>query len=721
MKRDVPEHTLYEYQVMEKHRSSTGHKTWHWIHIPEHHLYNAGYINDFNKHRLQKRLKKNNGHIGEYGLDGLAMDTSSNTYHGIQAKLYQVATITSKELGTFRSVVHDRLKIKNNDSKGYLYYTGKLELNLKEDLQNGNAIIPIQFSPLEQQVLHAIVPETDFTLSDLQVRALQSLITGWQHIGYLSMPCGVGKTIVLGHYLKQCFFKSIVILSPLRILAKQTLERIQVFLPTHTPMLVDVDGDLEIEHVKEGLTNTTIMSTTFKSFANLFSQLDMSRTFVVMDESHHLANAILGEENEQLNLQKTIKASQKALLLTGTPTAFMAKNYQEIFYYNIADAIQGGYICDYKIYLPQVCKLNTQIPIELEMVDQPTMLILQALFLVNGMLLYGCRRCIAYLSTIEECGMFNATLQEICARYHTGTDIWKEEITANTTQKRRDEILQTFDKDVSHNLYVVASVRVLDEGVNLVKCDSVFMNTVPNDITFVQRLCRANRKDDFHPNKVASCFLWENDYENAIHLFKYLSKCDPKFSQKLEITRSNYDNTSVEANVQLQQANYDFVQNITIRIMTHTEKWDLNLQEVKAYIDKEKKRPSSISKDEKTKQLGRWISNQQKNYAKQEKIMKDATIRVKWEAFVEEYKVYFLSNEEEWDLNLQEVKAYIDKEKKRPSSISKDEKTKQLGKWISNQQKNYAKRKHIMKEATIRVKWEAFVEDEKYRNLFSRI
>ena len=169
------------------------------------------------------------------------------------------------------------------------------------------------------------------------------------------------------------------------------------------------------------------------------------------------------------------------------------------------------------------------------------------------------------------------------------------------------------------------------------------MNTVPNDITFVQRLCRANRKDKLNVNKIASCFLWENEYENAIHLFKYISKCDPNFSKKIEISRGDYDNTSLESTSHLEQVNSDFLQNISIRILTHTQKWESNLEKVKAYIGKEKKRPINKSKDETTKKLGGWISNQQKNYSKREQIMKEESIRKKWEEFVGDgkYKLFF--------------------------------------------------------------------------------
>jgi hypothetical protein len=147
MKRTTPEYTIYEYQVMHRHRQTTSHETWHWKYIPEQELYNAGYITDFNKYRLAKRLKKNNGQIGEFGLDGLAIDPTSNTYHGIQAKRYTIAKITDDKLGTFLSVIHNRLRIKDHQSKGYLYYDGKLQIDLKEDFQNGNAILPIHFVP----------------------------------------------------------------------------------------------------------------------------------------------------------------------------------------------------------------------------------------------------------------------------------------------------------------------------------------------------------------------------------------------------------------------------------------------------------------------------------------------------------------------------------------------------------------------------------------------
>ena len=66
---------LYEFFATKHHHDSSGHTTWHWSVIPEDELFKAGWIHDFNKWRLMKRLKnKNDRKIQEYGLDGLSRD-----------------------------------------------------------------------------------------------------------------------------------------------------------------------------------------------------------------------------------------------------------------------------------------------------------------------------------------------------------------------------------------------------------------------------------------------------------------------------------------------------------------------------------------------------------------------------------------------------------------------------------------------------------------------
>jgi len=147
--------------------------------------------------------------------------------------------------------------------------------------------------------------------------------------------------------------------------------------------------------------------------------------------------------------------------------------------------------------------------------------------------------------------------------------------------------------------------------------------------------------------------------------------------------------------------------------ISNEELWETNLNQVKQYIEQNKKRPSRHDKDKNTKILGSWLSHQIANYKKNTEIMNDPIIRSKWEEFITEYSNYFISNEEAWENNLTEVKLYIDENKKRPSRTDKDKIIKTLGKWLQHQMANYKKNTWIMKDPVIKAKWEEFTNTYK--------
>ena len=134
---------------------------------------------------------------------------------------------------------------------------------------------------------------------------------------------------------------------------------------------------------------------------------------------------------------------------------------------------------------------------------------------------------------------------------------------------------------------------------------------------------------------------------------------------------------------------------------------------VSDYIDNNSKRPSMNDKNKDIKQLGQFLQNQQTNYKNNKDIMKDTNIKKLYEEFIEKYKEYFLDNNEIWLKNLNLVSDYIDKNKKRPSQTDKNKDIKQLGKWISTQQRNYKSNKQIMKDSNIRKLYEEFIEKYK--------
>ena len=154
-----------------------------------------------------------------------------------------------------------------------------------------------------------------------------------------------------------------------------------------------------------------------------------------------------------------------------------------------------------------------------------------------------------------------------------------------------------------------------------------------------------------------------------------------------------------------------FIKEYEEYLLDDAEKWKLNLDKVKDYMDKHKRRPRSRDKNSEIKQLGSWISAQRTRYKKQDRCMKSKEFRKIWEAFIEEYKEYFLDNNTIWKSNLEKVKKYIDEHKKRPSTLDKNNDIKTLSAWLSTNPRNYKKQEYIMKDEEIRKIWEAFIKE----------
>lgn len=153
---------------------------------------------------------------------------------------------------------------------------------------------------------------------------------------------------------------------------------------------------------------------------------------------------------------------------------------------------------------------------------------------------------------------------------------------------------------------------------------------------------------------------------------------------------------------------------------SNEEEWMKNLNNVKKYIDENNKLPNKGNKNESIKKLNIWIIQQTLNYKKNDRIMSRENMRKIWNEFVnsEKYRIYFLSNEEEWRNNLFQVKKYIDDNNKRPSQNNKDKKIKKLGTWIGTQIKNYKNKNNIMDNKIIRNEWDKFINSQKYKKYF---
>ena len=306
----------------------------------------------------------------------------------------------------------------------------------------------------------------------------------------------MGKTLVTAQFLQNVSPDCVIIASPLRIHATQTLQRVSKFMPNHEPILVDSDSDARPAHMLDEYIkdkDRVLISTTYDSY-ELIKHVP---AFVVFDEAHNLSEEQLDE----------IEDLPMSLLLTATPPNLL-DDVPTVFEYGMRAAIDNKYICDYQIHLPVMEEVL--IPEELERHDQTPM----CLFLLSGMFETGAAKCIVYLSSQDECRDFTKEFSVVAREYH-GIDVFAEIITSETAAKDRKQIIQEFSSN-GLRISVIASVRILNEGVDIPECDSIMLTrTAMTEITAVQRLSRANRKTRYNPNKVANAFIYCDDVDSG--------------------------------------------------------------------------------------------------------------------------------------------------------------------------------------------------------------
>jgi hypothetical protein len=148
-------------------------------------------------------------------------------------------------------------------------------------------------------------------------------------------------------------------------------------------------------------------------------------------------------------------------------------------------------------------------------------------------------------------------------------------------------------------------------------------------------------------------------------------------------------------------------------LVSFDTRWYKTFEEVKQFIDINKKRPVSKSKNEIEKQLGSWILNQQCNYKIKKESMNDEEKYNLWTKFLEKYKEYLLTKDEIWFEKFNELKLFIFKNKRNPSTISKNEIEKKLGYWNSSQKDYYKNKTCGMKDETKYDLWTNFLEEYK--------
>ncbi len=630
----------YEHQAVQYHQQTYGHTVWHNDVIPEEELMNAGFIHDFNRHRLCRIARRREAQgkavkYNDYGMDFLSKDVNGN-YHACQAKHYRKRKVVANDLGSFQSVVYCRIK-----NTGYLYTSGDIEVNLKEDIMNSNGMLvhhnlPFHTLQTPQATIENTMNETDYELRTYQQDAIEAILedvdddTVYNIEEYtdddsqeednphnrkvLELFCGGGKTVIAGHVLQRSSYDLILCIAPLRVSVDQLKTRLTPFTPSYEVLLVDSDegGITDVDKVRDIIENRTkpmVIFSTFNSAENVLTHVITSfshNMFLLVDEVHN----ILSKDK----LCQFANRFHNSLLLSATipDELYDVLDANKCFTYGISDAINNGYCCDYEVFLPYIDKDINEIdfvtPIELSKYDKS--LSAKAMFLATGMLKTGSRRCIVYLASHEECDKFLEIAKIAFEEYH-GILFWGAKIDSTVSANKRRDIINEFQSYcVNTPFKIIASVRILDEAVDIPKCDSEFITVVgdqTSDIRTVQRLCRGCRLDRDNPCKKNNLFMWCSDWSKAINCLTLLKDADPNFHRKIRTFSANYDNQGTQEDkervlVQEQQLH----EYINVNCLSLDERWELRRQQWIQQYELKGFRPSQVAKALEERKAAQW-------------------------------------------------------------------------------------------------------------------
>jgi hypothetical protein len=156
------------------------------------------------------------------------------------------------------------------------------------------------------------------------------------------------------------------------------------------------------------------------------------------------------------------------------------------------------------------------------------------------------------------------------------------------------------------------------------------------------------------------------------------------------------------------------------KMKNNEDLWMIRFDEVKKYIDENGKTPSKRDKNKYIKILASWISNQKTNFKNIQLIMKNENFYKLWNEFItsEKYKIYFLSQEELFNLNFDNLIEYIYINNELPSQYDENKIIKTLGRWVGTNKKNYKNNFCNMKNKVIWNKWHNFINNKKYKVYF---
>jgi superfamily II DNA or RNA helicase len=690
-----------------------------WKDISEYLLFDYGFIKSYNDHRLQRKTNNINK-LEDIGSDIIYINQNDECII-IQCKNYTKA-IKIEDLSGFFFIM-----CKHIDKIGEIYYTNKLSKKILNEYNDDERIKLIRKEIIHNNnnIINIIKP---YDYQNNIIKLAEEYYKDYNS-GIISCPCGTGKTLISCYIAMN--YNIVIMITPLKQYAKQNCDRFKIYENDRNSLLIDSDGTRDLKDINEFIKNNSkiLLSVTYKScdiICEIINQLE--NVFIIFDEFHNFSYNNIYEESD--NIYKLINSESdniKKLYLSATPRIYELEDNNDIdvneifgdYIYKMSfnEAIDNKYISDYELYLP-IFSNDSESNLEINNLNIHENYLLKLQFLIEALKMQGNLKVIVYIRTHEEIDTFISEFNKLNEYYKYDVDINK--ITCNDSYTNRSKILDDFNN--SNKINILLSVHILDEAIDIPSCNSIYMTYVSSSkIKNIQRMSRAMR---YQNNKIAKIFLFCKDIDESISYISSIREYDTDFIKKINYLEVSDKIKSKKERLQISNEN---VEENKIKILGiklyRSENWNEMLEKVKKYIDENNKRPSSTDQNKEIKLLGVWICYQSFRYKNNNEIMKYQDIYNNWLEFInnDKYKIYFKVKEANtiiWINRLEEVKNYINKNNKKPSTSDKNQEIQKLAYWVTRNFRYYKYRNYIMKHKIIYYKFTEFINDNKYNKYY---
>ena len=346
--------------------------------------------------------------------------------------------------------------------------------------------------------------------------------------GIISLPCGVGKTIISLFIAKYLQCRRILVGVYSNSTIKQWKDRCN-----------SIFGDLKVydhtENIPENI-NEHIVVINYKSSSKFVN--NDKYDIKIIDECHHVTNIDSEEKtfmdilqiksDYQLALSATLKTSDK--VNDKVVSNYNIDYYGDIIYQkNITWAIENKLVCDFIIHIENPDDEYKKI--EDKFINKyDKNLLFSAYVCLKYLQMNVCNHMLVYVNKNKRGNMLSQILGDLgnkniyCANYDSSYG-----------EETKTKILENFNNSKKG---LLCTVYALGEGFDSEILDGVVIcDKMTKEIRIVQSLLRPCRKNKSDENKTGKIIIPEypehKKSENLIRVMKKLSEGSPKFTEKV--------------------------------------------------------------------------------------------------------------------------------------------------------------------------------------------